>query len=114
MTPEGSSSGVYFYLLEVFMMKEEKRYITRGIQAELPGWLVNLLWFLRDGMQVEKKDYLQIFRLSRMATGQRIEHEQEQPPYKKTLDVPCENAVDAKVYIIDDGTHVTMLLADEC
>ena len=95
------------------MMKEEKRYITRGIQAELPGWLVNLLWFLRDGMEVEKKDYLQIFRLSRTATGQRIEHEQEQPLYKKTLDVPCENAVDAKVYIIDDETHVTMLLADE-
>ncbi len=94
-------------------MKTEKRYITRGIQAELPGWLVNLLWFLRDGMEVEKKDYLQIFRLSRTATGQRIEHEQEQPPYKKTLDVPCEDAVSAKVYIIDDGTHVTMLLADE-
>ena len=64
-------------------------------------------------MEVEKKDYLQIFRLSRTATGQRIEHEQEQPPYQKVLDVPCEDAVSAKVYIIDDGTHVTMLLADE-
>ena len=94
-------------------MKTEKRYITRGIQATLPGWLVNLLWFLRDGMEVEKKDYLQIFRLSRTDKGQHIEHEQEQPPYQKTLDVPCEDAVGAKVYIIDDGTHVTMLLADE-
>ena len=94
-------------------MKTEKRYITRGIQAELPGWLVNLLWFMRDGMEVEKKDYLQIFRLSRTDKGQHIEHEQEQPPYKRMLDVPCEDAVDAKVYIIDDETHVTMLLVDE-
>ncbi|MBP3478792.1 MAG: DUF960 domain-containing protein [Oscillospiraceae bacterium] len=94
-------------------MKTESRYITRGIQAELPSWLVNLLWFMRDGMEVEKQDYLQIFRLSRTDKGQRIEHEQEQPPYQKTLDVPCEDAVGAKVYIIDDGTHVTMLLADE-
>ena len=94
-------------------MKPEKRYITRGIQSELPDWLVNLLWFLRDGMVVEKQDYLQIFRLSRTDKGQRIEHEQEQPPYRRTLDVPCEDAVDAKVYIIDDETHVTMLLADE-
>ena len=94
-------------------MKTEKRYITRGIQAELPGWLVNLLWFLRDGMEVESKDYLQIFRLSRTDKGQRSEHEQAQPPYQKVLAVPCEDAVDAKVYIIDDETHVTMLLADE-
>lgn len=94
-------------------MKTEKRYITRGIQTKLPGWLVNLLWFLREGMEVESKDYLQIFCLSRTDKGQHIEHEQEQPPYRKVLDVPCEDAVDAKVYIIDDGTHVTMLLADE-
>ena len=64
-------------------------------------------------MEVEKRDYLQIFRLSRTVTGQHIEHEQEQLPYRRTLDVPCEDAVGAKVYIIDDGTHVTMLLADE-
>ena len=94
-------------------MKTEKRYITRGVQTDLPGWLVNLLWFLRDGMEVEKKDYLQIFRLSRTDKGQHIEHKQEQPSYQKVLDVPCEDAVNAKVYIIDDETHVTMLLADE-
>ena len=64
-------------------------------------------------MEAVKRYYLQIFRLSRTVTGQHIEHEQEQPLYKRTLDVPCEDAVDAKVYIIDDGTHVTMLLADE-
>ncbi|MGN1009189.1 MAG: DUF960 family protein, partial [Butyricicoccus sp.] len=58
-------------------MNAEKRYITRGIQVKLPSWLTNLLWFLRDGMEVEAKDYLQIFRLSRTATGQHIEHEQE-------------------------------------
>ena len=28
-------------------------------------------------------------------------------------DVPCDDAVDAKVFVIDDLTHSTMLLAEE-
>ena len=40
-------------------------------------------------------------------------HEQEQPTYRYELDVPCDDAVDAKVFIIDDLTHSTMLLAEE-
>ena len=47
------------------------------------------------------------------ATGQHIVHEQEQPPYRYELDVPCDDAVNAKVFVIDDLTHSTMLLAEE-
>ena len=35
------------------------------------------------------------------------------PPYRYELDVPCDDAVDAKVFVIDDLTHSTMLLAEE-
>ena len=47
------------------------------------------------------------------ADGQHIVHTQEQPPYRYELDVHCKCAVDAKVYVIDDETHSTMLLASE-
>ena len=47
------------------------------------------------------------------ATGQHIVHKQEQPPYRYELDVPCDDAVSAKVFVIDDLTHSTMLLAEE-
>ena len=53
------------------------------------------------------------FTLTKTPTGQHIVHEQEQPPYRYELDVPCDDAVDAKVFVIDDLTHSTMLLAEE-
>ena len=64
-------------------------------------------------MEVDVKDYLQVFILTKTPTGQHIVHTQEQPPYRYELDVPCMNAVDAKVFVIDDKTHSTMLLASE-
>ena len=91
----------------------EKRYMTRGVAAEVPIWLQNLLWYLRESMQVEQRDYLQVFRLSRSGGMQEIEHTQEQPDYKKIICVPAEDAIDAKVFIIEDPEHVTMLLAEE-
>lgn len=59
------------------------------------------------------KDYLQVFTLTKTPTGQHIVHEQEQPPYRYELNVPCDDAVNAKVFVIDDLTHSTMLLAEE-
>ena len=94
-------------------MKSEKRCTTRGIESEIPLWLQHLLWFMRDGIETDAKDYLQVFELTRTAAGQHIVHTQEQPSYRYELDVPCEDAVTTKVYIIDDKTHVTMLLASE-
>ncbi len=47
------------------------------------------------------------------ASASRIVHEQEQPLYRYELDVPCDDAIDAKVFVIDDLTHSTMLLAEE-
>ena len=64
-------------------------------------------------MEVSQQDYLQVFHLRQTATGQHITHTQEQPPYQYALDVPCTDAVKAKIFVIDDGTHSTMLLADE-
>ena len=64
-------------------------------------------------MEGEKKDYLQVFTLTKLPTGQHIIHEQEQPPYRYELDVACSDAVNAKVFAIDSQVYSTMLLADE-
>ena len=93
------------------------RYISSGVNAELPEYLILMLWqyidFLKDKCEL---DYLQVFRLYKEGAGQGIEHTQEQPkPFKRKYTLFAENAplVNAKVYVIDDETHETMILAEE-
>ena len=59
------------------------------------------------------KDYLQVFRLSEENGLQIVHHTSEQPQFEMTYIVEAEKPVTAKVYIIDDGEHCTMLLAEE-
>ena len=94
-------------------MFENQKFITRGVLCNIPAELADLMWHMVLTMEVEEKDYLQVFTLTKTPTGQHIVHEQEQPPYHYELDVECPNAVDAKVFMIDDRTYSTMLLADE-
>ena len=69
-------------------MFNNQKFLTRGVMAEIPSWLTNLMWHMVLTMEVEKKDYLQVFTLTKTPTGQHIVHEQEQPPYRYELDVP--------------------------
>ena len=94
-------------------MFENQKFLTRGVEREIPSWLVNLIWCMVMTMEVPEKDYLQVFILTKTPTGQHIVHEQEQPPYRYELEVECPDAVDAKGFGIDDRTYSTMLLADE-
>ena len=94
-------------------MFENPKFLTRGVENEIPPWLIHLMWYMVLTMEGEIKDYLQVFTLTKTPIGQHIVHEQEQPPYRYELDVPCDDAVDAKVFVIDDLTHSTMLLAEE-
>lgn len=94
-------------------MFNNQKFLTCGVMAEIPSWLTNLMWYMVLTMEVEGKDCLQVFTLTKTPTGQHIVHKQEQPPYHYELDVPCDDAIDAKVFVIDDLTHSTMLLAEE-
>lgn len=94
-------------------MFNSPRYCTRGISNELPLMLQIILWGLIDSMEVVQKDYLQIFRLSAESGKQKIIHEQEQPEYCKEYLFPSEEPITAKIFVIDDETHTTMLLAEE-
>ena len=90
-----------------------QRYLTRGEQSEIPFDLQMFMWYLINQLP-EPKDYLQVFRFSVSDNGtQHIIHEQEVPAYSREYDVQTDNPVSAKVYVIDDGDHCTMLLAEE-
>ncbi len=90
-----------------------QRYLTKGVQIEVPFDLQMFMWYLVNNLN-EPKDYLQVFRLSVSEKGnQHIIHEQEVPAYSREYDVRIDNPINAKVYVIDDGEHSTMLLAEE-
>ena len=94
-------------------MFNNQRYVTRGISNELPLMLQIILWGLIDTMEVAEKDYLQVFCLSNESGKQKITHTQEQPEYSKEYLFPSEDPITAKIFVIDDETHTTMLLAEE-
>ena len=94
-------------------MFKNLRYCTRGINETVPILTQIVLWHLIDSMEVEKKDYLQVFRLTTDSKTQHVTHTQEQPPYEHTLEFRTDNPITAKIFVIDDETHITMLLAEE-
>ena len=87
------------------------RYITRGVQSEIPVLLQIFMWDCISA--VPEKDYIQIFRLSECNGKQKIVHEQEVPEYKREYLLAVPEPVNAKIYVIDDSDHCTMLLAEE-
>lgn len=88
------------------------RYLTRGVDAEIPVGLQIFMWQAVDNMP-EPKDYLQVFNLSEENGLQVIHHTSEQPAFEMTYIIPTDKPITTKVYIIDDGDHCTMLLASE-
>ncbi len=97
----------------------KNRYLTKGINLEVSLFVQNLMWLMIDSMEVSKKDYLQVFTLERVdvcgKTFQKITHSQEQPEYKNSMVVPVDEkeVFEGKVFVIDDVSHCTMLLAEE-
>jgi hypothetical protein len=91
------------------------RYITRGISAEISPITQLLLWELIDQRQQEgaELDYLQVFRLEPEGQHQKITHSQEEPPYEQESLFIGPEPVTAKIYVIDDGNHSTMLFPEE-
>jgi len=99
----------------------DKRYMTRGINAELPMALIIFLWAKIDELKEESKgnmDYLQVFELKEIKQGdvaenQMIIHRTEVPEYKKSYALLVDDPIAEKIYVIDSGDHCTMLLASE-
>ena len=93
-------------------MFNNQRYITRGIDAEIPLWLQVFMWECIDRLP-EKCDYFQVFRLESLNGIQRITHFSEQPEYRMEYLILTDKPITTKVYIIDSDTYSTMLLSSE-
>ena len=93
-------------------MFQNKRFLTRGVQAELPMELQLFLWNCIDQLP-EERDYFQVFKLDVFNGKQHIHHFPEQPEYSKEYQISTEKPITAKIYVIDDIDHSTMLLAEE-
>ena len=93
-------------------MFNSNRYLTRGVQTAIPFELQFFMWELIDQLP-EPKERFQIFRLTIQEGKQHISHESEQPEYHKEYDIDTANPIEEKIYVIDDDTHCTMLLAEE-
>lgn len=93
-------------------MFNNQRYLTKGVQAEIPLALQLFMWGCIDGMP-EPKDYFQVFKLENSGGLQKITHFSEQPEHHKEYMIPTDKPITSKVYIIDSDEYSTMLLAEE-
>jgi len=100
---------------EISALFDNERYLTRGIDAEIPPGLQLTLWHMIDLRRLAKAelDYLQVFELHDVHGTQQIIHSQEQPAYRAEAWFLGEAPLVAKIYVIDDGDHSTMMLAEE-
>lgn len=90
-----------------------KRFITKGVLENINPLTQILMWQCIDKL-THPQDYLQIFDLTIEDGKQKIKHTQEEPEYHKEylLNTDASFYV-GKVFVIDDETHSTMLLAEE-
>lgn len=93
-------------------MFTNKRYLSRGVDDTIPIELQLFMWACIDQLP-EPRDYLQIFDLEQVGDMQSITHRSEQPEYHKVYLFPSEKPITEKIYVIDDSTHSTMILASE-
>ena len=117
-------------------MFKNDRYITRGINNTIPVKLQILMWELIGRLEGDNRDYLQVFQLELFMgkngeVMQKIIHTQEEPLYKKeyyinihekpvhkiegkdTSVLNIDEPINEKIFVIDDTSHSTMLLAEE-
>ena len=93
-------------------MFNNNRFLTCGVDNTIPLELQLFLWDCVERMPAPK-DYLQVFELSAEGPMQSINHSSEEPEYSMKYLIPSDAPIMSKLYIIDDGDHSTMLLADE-
>lgn len=101
-------------------MFDNDRYITRGIKEKINIQIQNEMWNLLYALKQKKNfqiDYLQVFELNPVKNSsyfnQEMIHSQEVPYYKNVILFSTKEAVTAKIFVIDDKDHSTMMLADE-
>lgn len=102
-----------------YTFNKEKRYLTQGINRELPFELQIYIWNLVDQLveSTETVDYLQVIHMTIEGNSLIIKHSQEQPEYVKEHRLAMKDeyreVIGRKIYLIDDIDHSTMLWSNE-
>ena len=95
------------------------KYITSGIQNEISAEVQAILWdMINSDRNLQKElDYLQVFGLNSIYINgkwmQEIIHKQEQPHRVEKITYDTDDPISAKIYVIDDISHCTMLFSHE-
>lgn len=99
---------------------DKARYLTRGIDQELPVELQSFLWICIEQLinQGVEPDYLQVFELNSRKIEEEcylvtVKHSQEVPEYCTEYLVNSKQKVSGKIFVIDDGAYATMLWSSE-
>lgn len=89
--------------------------ITKGVKTNIDSRLITeMVESIMRMKKTVKVDYLQVFCITQEGDTTRIIHKQEYPEHKKKLLFKNnKNTYEGKVYIIDDGPYITVLLAEE-
>ncbi len=92
----------------------KSKYITKGVASEVDPLLQLFMWQCVEEIP-KPRDYLQVFRCSMEGEKQKITHIQEEPEFQKEylLKLTGTPFFVGKIFVIDDGTHITMMLANE-
>ena len=94
------------------MFEPESRYVTCGINDELPGEIQMMLWRAIDIVRVltdNKLDYLQVFTFKKVSdTVLEIRHEQEQPEDYSIFGTEGQVWHEAVYVLGDDGGGVVV------
>ena len=92
---------------------KNRRLITCGVDLKVNPLLQVFMWHLIDELP-EPKDYLQVFTCTSYDGKQKITHAQEVPEYRREYLIESDSSFFVgKIFVIDDDTHSTMLLAEE-
>ena len=100
---------------------QEKRFMTKCIDAKVPKEVQVVCWQLVDNLVREKVievDYLQIFELEKIQERKLlVTHRQEEPEYQNQYELKLEESIAdfdvSKIWLIDDSENQTMLLPEE-
>ena len=87
-------------------------YATAAVSREIPLTVQLFLWQCIGALPFSP-DYLQVFQISTDDDLLRIVHTQECPDYRKEYLLLSDMPIMAKIYVINDETHATMLFCEE-
>ncbi|SDO03156.1 protein of unknown function [Psychrobacillus sp. OK028] len=99
------------------MFEPKQVYITKRVKDEIiPEIIKGMMDSIMEIKNIVELDYLQVFdfSLSKNKKTTYINHSQEEPVYSKQLMLAnLTNKFIGKVFIIDDGDCITVMLAEE-